>query len=110
MPENIFYPINYKKFYYFFLPNKASKAQNLTKKSLTIHLYNQIINRFGIPKNILPPKKSFLYKKMISYCPEFKKFQSIEHKTIINLINKKNGFKDNLTDLIPSFLRALKRF
>tara|TARA_Y100000389_G_C17465264_1_gene524908 strand:- start:3255 stop:4124 length:870 start_codon:yes stop_codon:yes gene_type:complete len=105
-----FYPINYKNIEIFFNPKKTSVALKLTKKSYTIHLYNQIINRIGIPKNIMPPKGSYLYNKMIEICPEYKKLQSLPMETFDKLLYKKNGFKDNLFDLIPSFLRAFSRY
>ena len=105
-----FYPINYKNIEIFFNPKKTSMALKLTKKSYTIHLYNQIINRIGVPKNIMPPKGSYLYNKMIEVCPEYKKLQSLPADTFDKLLFKKNGFKENLFDLIPSFLRAIKRF
>jgi hypothetical protein len=108
--KNYFYPINFKNIELLFNPNKVNEAIKLTNKSFTIHLYNQILNRMGIPKNILPPKNSYLYNTIIKTCPEFKNIETLPESTFFKLLNKKNGFKENLFDLIPSFLRAIKRY
>ena len=92
-----------------FNPKKIKMALNLTKHSYTIHLYNQIINRIGLPKNILPPRNSYLYNLMIKTCPEYKKLEALPEVTFLKLLNKKNGFKENLFDLVPSLVRAFKR-
>ena len=107
--ESTFYPINYENIELLFNPQKIKKASYLTRKSFTIHLYNQIISRIGIPKNILPPKDSYLYNLITQICPEYKKKEALPEVTFLKLLNKKNGFKENFFDLIPSFIRAIKR-
>ena len=87
---NYFYPINFKNIELLFNPKKTLKTLKLTNKSYTIHLYNQIINRIGIPKNILPPKNSYLYKKIIEICPEYKKIESLPQNTFEKLFNNLN--------------------
>ncbi len=109
-PESFFYPINFKNIELLFNPKHFKLATKLSNNSHTIHLYNQIINRIGIPKNILPPKNSYLYRKIIQICPEYKSLESLPETTFQKLLNKKNGFKENFLDLIPSFFRAIKRF
>ena len=108
--QKYFYPINYKNVDLLFNPAKYKNAIKLTNKSFTLHLYNQIINRIGIPKNILPPKDSYLYRTMIEICPEYKKLETLPETTFSKLLKKENGFKDNLFDLIPSLIRAINRF
>ncbi len=109
LSEKIFYPINYNKIELLFNPKKTKTALNLTKHSFTIHLYNQIINRIGLPKNILPPKNSYLYNLMINICPDYNKLEALPETTFMKLLKKKNGFKENLFDIVPSFFRAFKR-
>lgn len=106
--KNIFYPVNYRDFNILLLPEKLSVAKNKSKQSLTCHIYNQILNRFGVPKNIMPTKGSFLYEKFIKYCPEFKDEVFLPYNTIVRLLNKKNSFRENIADLLPSFFRALR--
>lgn len=108
LDKQFFYPIDFKNYNYLLLPRYYEAAKELCKKSFAIHNYNQILNRFGIPKNILPPEGSYLHKKFIEFCPELKNSQSLPEKTAERLLNKKNGFKENLFDLIPSLLRSYK--
>ena len=90
------------------MPKYYKEAKKLCDNSFTIHNYNQILNRFGIPKNILPPKGSYLYEKIIKYSPELKGIQSLPENTIERLLDKKNGFKENLKDLFPSLIRSFR--
>ena len=47
---------------------------------------------------------------MIEICPEYKKLETLPADTFYKLLNKKNGFKENLFWSYPKFLRAIKRF
>ena len=47
---------------------------------------------------------------MIKTCPEYEKLETLPQTTFCKLLNKKNGFKENLFDLIPSFVREIKKF
>lgn len=106
--KKYFYPIDYKNFNYLLLPRYYSEAKKICKDSFTIHNYNQILNRFGIPKNIMPTKGSLLYKKFLEYSPELKTHATLPENTAERLLNKKNGFKENLKDLLPSLIRSFK--
>ena len=108
LDQHIFYPLNYKSdFKLLLMPNYNIEANKLTKNSYTCHNYNQILTRFGIPKNIMPPKNSFLYQKFIKYCPEFKNLECLPLNTAQKLMFRENGFKENVNDLFPSLVRAL---
>ena len=104
--KDYFYPINYKDFKILLLPEHLSLARKITKNSFVCHNYNQILNRFGIPKNILPPKRSFLYKQFIKYCPELKGSKTLPLNTAKRLLERKNSFRENIKDLVPSFIRV----
>jgi hypothetical protein len=106
--KDIFYPVNYIDFNNLLLPEKLPVMKKNSQQSLTCHIYNQILNRFGIPKNIMPTKGSFLHEEFIKYCPEFKNADFLPYNTIRRLLDKKNGFKENITDLLPSLFRALR--
>lgn len=108
LPKSYFYPINFKKFKNLLLPKHYNHAKKICSNSFTIHYYNSIFQRFGIPKNILPPKNSFLYEQFIINAPELKKFSSLEENTALRLLEPKNSFKENLKDLIPSLIRSIK--
>jgi hypothetical protein len=101
-----FYPINYNNFKILLLPEYLELAKKLKKNIFLCNNYNQILYRFGIPQNILPPKKSFLYEQFIKYCPELKNNESLPLNTAKRLLEKKNSFRENIKDLIPSFIRT----
>ena len=108
LKQYYFYPLNYKdNFKILLLPEFNNKAIEITKNSYVCHNYNQILTRFGIPKNIMPPKNSFLYNKFIKSSPELKKIPHLPLHTAIRLLDKKNGFRENVYDFIPSLIRAL---
>ena len=108
-PRKKFYAINYKNFSWLILPKYKNLAKQITKDSLVVHNYNQIFNRFGIPKNVMPPKNSFLYEIFIRYSQDLKKKEYLPEITANRLLERTNGFKENLLDLFPSFVRGLKR-
>lgn len=108
LKQEIFYPFNFKSdFKLLLLPGYDTRINKMVKNSLTIHNYNQILTRFGIPKNIMPPRNSFLYQKFIKYCPEFKKLECLPLDTAQKLLSRRNGFRENINDLIPSLVRAI---
>jgi hypothetical protein len=104
-----FYAINYTNFNWLILPKYKQLAKQITKNSLVVHNYNQIFNRFGIPKNIMPPKNSFLYEIFSRYSENFKKREYLPETTAHRLLERTNGFKENLYDLFPSLMRSLKK-
>ena len=72
---------------YLILPKYYNNAKNCVKN--TVHNHNQIFNRFGIPKNILPPKGSYLYEKFIEFSPELKLNEALPEHTVERLLNRK---------------------
>jgi hypothetical protein len=104
--KEFFYAINYQNFQILLLPKYLEYAKKITNNSFVCHNYNHILNRFGIPKNILPPKNSFLYEQFIKYCPELKNREALPLNTAMRLLEKRNSFTENIKDLIPSLVRA----
>jgi len=104
-----FYAINYTNLHWLIFPKYKHLAKQITKDSLCVHSYNEIFNRFGIPKNIMPPKKSFLYEIFIKYSENFRKKEFLPETTASRLFERTNGFKENLYDLFPSLMRSLKK-
>lgn len=58
-PE-LFYPIPYSDFWKPFLPEYADDCARRCDGSITVHLWNNIVDRLGIWKDIGPPVGSFL--------------------------------------------------
>ena len=112
LDQQYFYPVNYINYYFYLLPELKNKTKILCKNSYILHYYNEIFKRYEIPKNIMPPKNSFLYDKFIKICPNEKNKVSLPASTIKRLIGKKNdatSFSQHINDLLPSVSRAIKR-
>jgi hypothetical protein len=109
--QNIFFPINYTNFYYLFMPEKLNNMKLLFRNSYTCHFYNEILSRFSYPKNVLPPKGSFVYNLFLENDKNLLDIISLPVDTFLRLVGKKSGstsFSEHVVDLWPSFLRLLK--
>jgi len=65
LDSNYFYPVHYKDTLAFFDSAVTESIDYKTKNSFVVHLWNEIIRKQNIDKNIMPEKNSFLYKKFI---------------------------------------------
>ena len=105
--KNLFYSINYENFMLPLLPSKNLDTKNLLRNSLVCHLYNEIQKRHGIPKNIPPPKGSFLYEKFQEIEPELERFEKFclpQHTAEILLkVRINSSIKEDISNLIFNF-------
>jgi hypothetical protein len=103
-PKNLFYSINYENFMLPFLSKKKLETKKLLKDSYVCHLYNEIQKRHGIPKNILPPKNSFLFEKFKEVRPKIVEIQdfclSDDTMEILLKIKNTSSIKENFIHLI----------
>lgn len=58
-PE-LFYPVHYDDFWKVFLPEFHDECASLCQESYTLHLWNNIVTKVGIWKDVLPPEGSYL--------------------------------------------------
>jgi hypothetical protein len=61
-PPEMFFPISYDMFWMAFLPECCEPCEELCQSASTVHLWNNIVERLGIWKQIGPPAGSFLHK------------------------------------------------
>ncbi len=61
VPMTAFYPIHYQEADMFFRPQMRETCLERTRDSLCIHLWNEILNTWKIPPDIMPCRGSFLY-------------------------------------------------
>ncbi len=57
-----FMPITFTDFYKVLLPEYADECMVLCKDSKTIHLFNNIFDKIGLYKQLLPPRGSYLHR------------------------------------------------
>jgi hypothetical protein len=110
--ESFFFPVNFSNFQLLFIPKDLDCANSLFTNAYVCHFYNQILNRFSVPKNILPPKNSYLYKLFIKIDSNLINQECLPLDTYLTLTGKRKeaiSFFDNIRDLIPSLLRTLKK-
>lgn len=60
-------PIDADEFYKLLLPEFSDECALLCSKAETIHLYNNILQKIGFFKNILPPEGSYLHAKIAPF-------------------------------------------
>ena len=56
-----FVPIHYDSFQMLLLPEYYDECVELCRAAATVHVYNNILDKIGFFKNILPPEGSFLH-------------------------------------------------
>ena len=60
MPREAFYPIHFQETWKLVTPGHRTICNTLTNESYTVHWWNEVMRRIGVPKSKLPPENSFL--------------------------------------------------
>jgi hypothetical protein len=63
-PER-FFPIHYDQFWKVFLPEYRAECEALCRDGYTLHLWNNIVAKVGIWKDVLPPEGSYLQRRFV---------------------------------------------
>lgn len=58
----VFYPVHYLETADMYLPSMTSRCETVSRNSACVHLWNEFLRRWNVPKNIYPPSGSFLYQ------------------------------------------------
>jgi hypothetical protein len=106
-PKESFYPAGPWEIDNLFLPNKKNDFSSSLQNSKTVHMYNEMIVRAGIPKNILPPRESFLGDVFSSYGFNYGSISSLDSDWIRGW--SKNFTERKLATQIAQNLGPLKR-
>ena len=70
-PINYFYSIHYDDLKRMYDPASLEWCKEKSSNSFALHLWNEFIRNYKIPKNFMPPVGSFLYELYIENCPQF---------------------------------------
>ena len=57
----LFFPVHYDAFWKVFLPEYRDECEALCEGAYTLHLWNNIVTKVGVWKDVLPPEGSFLH-------------------------------------------------
>jgi hypothetical protein len=68
-PKNYYYPIGPWEINYLIDPKYLEDMHVMTQDSYAIHLYNELLVRAALPKNLMPPRGSFLFEKFLEIDP-----------------------------------------
>lgn len=67
---SVYNPVSADNFYMFLLPEYRDECAQLCKGAETLHLYNNILQKIGYFKNLLPPEGSYLYEVLAPFAEE----------------------------------------
>jgi hypothetical protein len=67
LPKETFYPVHFNQTSLFFNTYETKNVLDMCQNSYTCHIWNEILSRNNINKNILPPANSFLYTMFETY-------------------------------------------
>jgi len=102
-PQEVFYPVKHWETNLLIDPNYYLVAKDRVTNSLAVHLYNELIIRAAIPKNMLPPKGSFLHEQFCLNIPKIEDTpiltqewikgwrQNYQERVLLNALGRKFG-------------------
>jgi mannosyltransferase OCH1-like enzyme len=83
--SNTFYPVHWNDFRKLMDPEFASWCEDRTRDSLTVHLWSEIARMFNVPRDILPPRGSYLHELFLGLCPQWRDLPSLPADWVRNL-------------------------
>ena len=108
-----FFPIHYLDFWKMFLPEYTDECVAKCKNAKTVHLWNNIVDRLGFWKNMLPPEGSFLHGLFAKYASQAGFVTtyptSATRKLVDNWLFRQNGGDLRAEALIKQMLPSLRR-
>jgi hypothetical protein len=116
-PANLFMPLHYDEFYKFLLPEYRDECQRLCGQALSVHLYNNILDKMGYYKELLPPAGSYLHD-LLNRTPVAGQFKGVYPDTVVRALvhawaqrfsGEALSVGSLLKQLVPSTRRTLKR-
>lgn len=88
-PAAVFYPIHYSNALDLLDPEKAEEVEEKCAASLTCHLWNAMLKWHGVPKEVMPPRDSFLHRKFVEYDASLADLPSLSLAELEQLKNAK---------------------
>ena len=62
---DLFFPIHYNEFWKTFLPEHREECESLCRGAYTLHLWNNIVGKVGVWKEVLPPEGCYLERRFV---------------------------------------------
>ncbi len=73
VPINAFYPLNHRRALDVLVPDLRDEVHAATQGSYFLHLWNEMLRRAPILKNVAPPRGSYLWEQFVELGIEFGK-------------------------------------
>ena len=115
LSDDHFYPIHYNEFEKMLDPAESERCANKASNSYCVHLWNEFINRYAIPKNLPPPNNSFLFKLFSMHgalnSDIALPFATCKALCESSMLPELKAYQENIESMpIVKFYRALKRY
>ena len=115
-PEK-FMPIHHDEYYKLLLPECAEECVQSCEEATTIHLYNNILDKIGVYKNLLPPEGSYLNHLFTSHGHGSHFIGTYPASVMRNLIEgwrmrlsgESLGIKNVVKQIFPGLRRSIKK-
>lgn len=116
LPEPVFYPVHFDDYWKVFLPANRAECEALCADATTLHLWNNLVVKMGLFKEIGPPKGSFLHavfersgadRLFQTFYPE-SVMKAMIHNAVVK-VGGDSGVKNVVRLLAPSFRSSLQR-
>ena len=112
-----FMPITFTDFYKMLLPEYLGECMELCQNAKTIHLYNNIIDKIGLYKNLLPPRGSYLHRLFTQHGLENDFIGTYPDAVVRKLVDGWHlrfngecvGIGAIARQAVPGFLRTMRR-
>ncbi len=81
-PAGFFYSIHYDDLRRMYDPSSLEWCKAVSANSYTLHLWNEYIKVYKIPKNFIPPAGSYLYGLYLENCPQLAGLPALPFETV----------------------------
>jgi Alpha 1,4-glycosyltransferase conserved region len=71
LPTNIFYPLHFSHALDVLIPDLRDEVKQAVQGSCFLHLWNEILRRAPVLKNVRPPSGSYLWEQFVEHGVEF---------------------------------------
>lgn len=84
LPANAFYPMHWRDAWRLIKPDNLDECTRLTAGSHAVHWWNEMLRRFTIPKDRLPPEESWLGQQATTLLGEVPRWSAVQIDQWIN--------------------------
>ena len=103
LPTKSFYPIHWSNPLDLLDPDLGEEIENETNTSIFLHIWNEMLRRAPVLKQISPPEKSYFYNQFKKYGIEFDSGLIYTEYQFSRIKDNTTGYKDSLVELKKAY-------